>query len=378
MSKELWGQAPMESLDPGEVAPLFSGLHDSSAEVRIATLEALTRLPLAPSDWMKLGAFVAWVLQPASPLDERLAVVDIARWIPLRPVRKLLVRLAAEGEGEEVRARAEAAARSLRTMPERAPSEGTPLRPGWAEGPLPGFTTYSASALAGVRAELARILPSFEQDPRDFELLPMWTINERIMAPVLEHGLAPAAVTVLFEKASDHKLYWILGNHIVGWVQEIQGRFRPDLDGLFVTYWRLSVKQDFIWTDSENRFRALCWQIGWTASRGGLHGLVPGLVAHLSSADRSKRVAAAFMISDVADYILQPDAPLFGGGFAPDRQAYEPLPGYGELVPFDQYICPRGDYRWPILGIDDPVVPPQECPVHHLRLVFQRAGTGAT
>jgi hypothetical protein len=386
VSEKPRNQAGVEFLDPGEVTPLFAGLHDSSTEVRIAMLEALTRLPLAPSDWMRIGAFIAWVLESTSPLEERLAVIDVAPWVPLRSVRKLLARLTAEGGEGEIRARAEAAARSVHTTPEWVVSWGSPLRPAWAEGEPPGFTTYSASDLSKVRGELASLLLPLEKYSSEdqFELFPIsphWTLNERAMAPVLKQGLAPAAVTLLFERAADQRLYWMLSNHITGWVQEIQGRFQPDLDGLFTTYWRLAVERGFSYflgADDESGPRTSSWQIGWTASRGGLRGLVPGLSAHLRGEDRTERIAAAFMIADAADYVVQPNAPLFGGGFGPDRQVYEPLAGYGEPVPFDQYICPRGDYQWVILGVDDPVVPPQECPAHHLRLVFQRAGTGTT
>jgi hypothetical protein len=276
-------------------------------------------------------------------------------------------------------------------------SEGSPLRPAWADGEPPGFTTYSASELSKVRAELARLLQPFEHDPtwRVDDDEPLWGLNERVMAPVLERDLAPAAVTMLCERAVNHNEqntpYWWFGNKIGAWVAEVQGRFRPDLDGLFTQYWRLAVKwgldnQFLERRDVDSGPRTLCWQIGWMVSRGGLRGLVPGLAAHLASEDRTERIAAAFLIADAADYILQPHAPVFGGGGGPERRTYEPLPGayeplltpLGEPVSFDQYVCPRGDYRWPVLDLDDPVPPPQECPVHHLLLIFQRAGSGTS
>jgi hypothetical protein len=199
------------------------------------------------------------------------------------------------------------------------------------------------------------------------------------MAPVLERGLAPAAITVLFERAGGNIL---LANDIVGWVHGIQGQFRPDLDGLFAQYWRQAVERGlgdhFLGAGDESGPRTVCWEIGWTVSRGGLRGLVPGLAAHLSGKDRTERIAAAFLIADAADYSMQPSAPLFGGGFGPERLVYEPLLGLGEPVPFDQWVCPLGDFRWPILGIDDPIAPPHECPVHHLPLVFQRAGSSTS
>ena len=45
-------------LDPAELVALFEALEDESAEVRIAAFEALTRLPLAPSDWLEVASFI--------------------------------------------------------------------------------------------------------------------------------------------------------------------------------------------------------------------------------------------------------------------------------------------------------------------------------
>jgi hypothetical protein len=375
-------------LDPAEVAPLFAGLHDASAEVRVAMLEALTRLPLAPSDRMKVGAYGIWVFESTSPLEERLAMIDLAPWVPLRRLHELVARLAVEGEEEEVRTcAADAAARLARAEAQPAGFEGSPLHPAWADGEPPGFTTYSASDRSTAGAELATLLPDGGRpthlgDPASwwvFELdEPSWTLDQRVMDPVLGRDLAPAAVTALFERVVAFE-----GNHIVGWVQGIQGRFRPDLDGLFARYWRLAVERGFDHpfvgplVDDEAGPRPICWQIGWTVSRGGLRGLVPGLAPHLADGYRTERMAAAFLIADAADYVLQVRAPIFGGAYAPERRAYEPLPGLEEPVAFDSYVCPRGDYRWPVLGPDDPVAPPQECEVHHLPLVFRRAGADA-
>jgi hypothetical protein len=237
----------------------------------------------------------------------------------------------------------------------------------------PGFTWYSEAERSAARAELAKLLiPPLE---RPFDLpyddrIPPFTLDERLMRPILERGLAPAAVTMMFERAGCG-----FENYVVGWVQQIQGRFRPDLGGLFPRYWELATERGFerfLGAGDEGGPRAACWQIGWTISRRGLRGLVPGLAAHLSDADRTNRVAAAFLIADAADYVTEPRAPFFGGGFGPDRRTYEALPGLGELVPWDEYVCPRGDYRWPVLGRDDA---PAECPTHHLRLVFVHAGS---
>jgi hypothetical protein len=200
------------------------------------------------------------------------------------------------------------------------------------------------------------------------------------MAPLLERGLAAAAVTLLFERAGTGNVF--LGNDITAWVQGVQGRFRPDLEGLFTRYWRLAVERGFgdgerfMEASDESGPRQVCWQIGWTVSRCGLQGLVPGLAAHLAGEDPTERTAAAFLIGNAADYILWSSAPLFGGGGPPERRAFEPLLGPSEPIPFDECVCPRGDSRWPILGKDDPTPPPKECDRHHLPLVFRPAGSG--
>lgn len=380
MSEEPGDRAGEEFLDPAEVAPLFAGLHDSSVEVRIAMLQALTRLPLAPSDWTKVGAFAASVFNSTSTSEERRAVIDLAPWVPLGWIRDLVAQLAVEGEDEDLQTHAAKVAAKLthRHVP-REMFEGSQLRAVWADGDPPGFTAYPASELSNVRAELDRLgLPVdhvWERGDDDR----IWGLDERIMAPLLERSLAPAAVTVLFERAGSRNVF--LGNDILAWVQSVQGRFRPDLEGLFNRYWQLAVERGFdgrspfMGANDEDGPRQLCWQIGWTVSRGGLHGLVPGLATHLTGADPTERVAASFLIGDAADYVLWPSAPLFGGGGGPERAIYTPLPGYEEPVPFDQYVCPEGDYRWSRLGVSDLKPPPKECPVHHIPLVLQRAGT---
>jgi hypothetical protein len=87
-------------LEPDEVAPLLGALTDSFAEVRISAFEALTRLPLAPADWVKVGDYVEWVLDRGLSLEEKIAVVGGAPWIPVRSVRERVARLAEEGTGE--------------------------------------------------------------------------------------------------------------------------------------------------------------------------------------------------------------------------------------------------------------------------------------
>jgi esterase/lipase superfamily enzyme len=150
------------------------------------------------------------------------------------------------------------------------------------------------------------------------------------MTPALEGGLAPAVITALFRRAA--RAWDInLGNHIVGWVQRHQANFRPDLEGLFREYWRLSVREVAQYSSSDDGtvgflayddglfYRWLCWQIAWTASRGGLRGLATGLAVHFQSSKPTERRAAALLIADAADYIAQPDGPIFGGGGGPPR-----------------------------------------------------------
>ena len=50
-----------------------------------------------------------------------------------------------------------------------------------------------------------------------------------------------------------------------------------------------------------------------------------------------------------------------GGGF-------QELPGHGEPVDAVYFVCPHGDYRYPVLEVGE-YVPP--CPVHHLALVAE-------
>lgn len=45
---------------------------------------------------------------------------------------------------------------------------------------------------------------------------------------------------------------------------------------------------------------------------------------------------------------------------------YEELPGHGEPVDATYWVCPRGDYRYPVLEVGEPVPP---CPTHHLALI---------
>ena len=136
--------------------------------------------------------------------------------------------------------------------------------------------------------------------------------------PWLEDDVAPIAVTYWFEQALDPEPDVNAGADIVAWVRAYAERFRPELDGLFVQYRRAAglgpwsaAKPD----RTSDSHRILAWQIAWTVSRGGLHGLVPGLAHALASEDETQRTAAARLIVDVAANVLEPRPPRFGYGY---------------------------------------------------------------
>src|SRR5262249_31561810 len=111
-----------------------------------------------------------------------------------------------------------------------------------------------------------------------------------------------------------------------------QPQFRPELRGLFRLYWSTLAtyakgtgRQLGSWLlDDRNNESALCWrawQIAWCVSRGGVADVVSGLSTSLGSSDFDECTAAIALIADAADYCVQPEAALFGGGAAPDRLA---------------------------------------------------------
>jgi hypothetical protein len=446
MPEDLVGAYVLES---DEAAPLLGALKDPFAVVRISALQGVTRLPLSPTDWVKVRGHVEWVLDFSPSLEEKIAAIRAAPWIPVRSVRDRVARLAESAKGE-VR---EEAVRVVATFGEPSPAEphaaeplltdiGGPeagrlaavqrlainrasgktlhqLRRQWhsvpkddsirpwialalarsgeddglkaffsdvqagkadwyvrwddralwvlANSPLPaatvqwlsllpqpntrsaepgevatallwfstkppGFTTASASELASARDLLLGLGFGTLGDDE----WPPWEAVASVqaaLAAALERGLAAAAVTVLSDMV--RKWRWPLGNEIVQWVQRNQAQFRPDLEGLFAAYQRQAEElfveyrgeaDDgrmpgwFFEIDDEGGPRSMCYQIAWTVSRGGLRGLVSGLAAHLTANNWAERMAAAILIADAADYVIQPYAPFFGGGAPPKRR----------------------------------------------------------
>jgi hypothetical protein len=314
-------------LEPAETAPLFEALGHSSGGVRTSAFEALTRLPLAPSDWIRVDAYVASVLDSSDSMSERLAVIDAAPWIPMRSVRERVARLAAEGEGEEQSHSELALAELSRAVTRRAFRRESLLYPSWAEGEPPGFAVYSAPRMAAARAALSR-LDLWRVLPEPFSSLYHGEQSDESTRLQVHPELVPAAVSVLFQEAlATGRGIGAWCNEIVEWVETMQGVFRPHLEGLFATYARQAASffartpdpVGFALWDDEGGPRSFCYQIGWTVSRGGLRGLVPGLAAHLASANREERMAAAYLIADAAAYVLRWDAPVFGGGSGPGR-----------------------------------------------------------
>lgn len=405
-----------QCLEAAEVGPLLDGISDPSLDVRVAVLEAVTRLPLGPDDWMKVAALAARALDSTDSMRARGMLLEAARWIPVRsfhqrvvmsllgelddpsasrrnevarqlammdvsktldPLRQwchtvpptdevrfwLAVAMARAGEDDELKAffidahpylhdvlarsalpkattawlyevvmpastgsasdHAEIAYRFLGGW-ERERDEGSPLHPAWAFGRPPGFTSYTESE----RAEATAAVEALDL------IEGQWGgLSAEGMRVIVERDLAPAAVTVLYEQARRRLgAWWQLGNEIVGWLEGVQGRFRPDLEGLFEVYRQQAEElfasyglgscggpSGFVGVDDDGGPRSFCYQIGWTVSRGGLRGLVPGLAAHLAAEDSAERIAAAYQIADAADYVTQRSAEKFGGGFAPGR-----------------------------------------------------------
>jgi hypothetical protein len=87
-------------LKPAQVRPLVRSLFDPRCDVRIAAFGAVSRLPLAPSDWDEVGTHASWALGMSDSVVERLAVIDAAPYVPLSSIRGLVAGLARDGPGE--------------------------------------------------------------------------------------------------------------------------------------------------------------------------------------------------------------------------------------------------------------------------------------
>ena len=277
-------------LDPAELVALFEALEDESVEVRIAAFEALTRLPLAPSDWLEVASFITRVLDSSDSDGERVAVRDASPWVV-------------------------------------AAKDRPPPVAEWMGVEPPGFIDLSPGERADVEAALA------VRDRRTWERL----------RELLDPREQAVAVTLLFEEVlrGGSRGTWTplyVANSIVEDVHALQGRFRPDLAGLSLLYQRVA-KELFgayrsgvplydpppLYGAEPGLFRfveireegvsprTFCYQLGWTVSRGGLQGLVPRLATQLASDDRDERMAAAYLIADAAGYLTHPYPAVFGG-----------------------------------------------------------------
>lgn len=420
-------------LEPAEARPLVDALFDSQSDVRVAALEAVSRLPLASSDWARVAVYTSWALGTSLSVAEQLAVIDASPYIPLQSLRDLVTRAAEEGPEEArfyaryaaskfvdlsrlrdqptflaaVQGDDEAAQRlavaalsasveELRSLIRAVPGhsevrfwlaivlashgedeqlkavfaglqqgvdyliasltllglrhalsglelparthewlsaiaasresaraaslaialletiEASPLEPPLSGRDAIGFVSPVPSARRRANRVASRLYDETSGRPiRDDDRYGR-TFSDREMQPVLDSGLAPAVITAMFRRAVGGRDI-TLGNSIVGWVQEHQGEFRPDLDGLFRQYWR-SVRgfaQGPIGRDEASLDRLLCWQMAWTVSRGGLRALANGLAARFRSTRPTERRAAALLIADAADYLTDPDGPRF-------------------------------------------------------------------
>lgn len=84
-----------------DAGPLLDALADAHVEIRLAALEALTRLPLDRESWLGVRDFLAPALEErAAP--ERARLIECAARVPVASLRERLRRLAAGG-GDDAR-----------------------------------------------------------------------------------------------------------------------------------------------------------------------------------------------------------------------------------------------------------------------------------
>ena len=457
--------AEPDMLDAADCDIVAAGLGDGSLGVRVATFEALSRLPLTVSGWRAVGRYAVRVLADDESRIERLAAVEACPSIPLRSVRDrvaelvdsadpvlrwhaaesvramghpravpsilalpaghpdlyrialvdilgavaevraeyvaraagsedafwLALALALLGEDTELKAVIELLARrqlpdwygrvghrlskvmATRRLPESTarwlnesaaaiPADlvraltvppdltshysrrvGTALQPGWSGGRNPGFSTGidPDQTVAHEADELYAWISDSSTWVRTEEMTE--ELAERIWS-IASH---PVIVSRLIERASSVDGFHSImeSNNIATLVELAQGRFRPDVAGLYETYrevmtrsWRNyrtagfdEASVTFAADDDEGGPRSFCLQIGWIVSRGGLPGLAPALAGHLRSADPAERIAAAYLIADAAAYVTEAIAPQFGGGSGPQREiAWELVDELGE------------------------------------------------
>jgi hypothetical protein len=104
--------AEVEGLDPAEFDIVVAGLDDESVGVRVASFEALSRLPLTAPDWRAVGRYALRVLANDSWTDEGLAVIGASPSIPLSSVRNRIAELV-DSADPVLRARATEAVRDI-------------------------------------------------------------------------------------------------------------------------------------------------------------------------------------------------------------------------------------------------------------------------
>jgi esterase/lipase superfamily enzyme len=191
--------------------------------------------------------------------------------------------------------------------------------------PAPGCVVLSdiELSLAATRSEGRRL--ELRQLAEALEAQSGWFFDSDQPSPVGE--LDPRTVTALF----GFHVGLVLGNSLVAHIARYP-EFRPEVRGLFgvyrrtlATYAKDTRRQFGSWLlddrDEESLWCSWAWQIAWCVSRGGIANVVAGLRSELRSSDLVECAAAIVLIADAADYCIQSNAAIFGGGAAPERLA---------------------------------------------------------
>jgi hypothetical protein len=98
--------------------------------------------------------------------------------------------------------------------------------------------------------------------------------------------------------------------------------------------------------------------------RARLHGLVARLAAGEPVDDELfEALTDHEAVRRRLDELLPAEQDKGGPG-----SGFQELPGHGEPVDAVYFVCPHGDYRYPVLEVGE-YVPP--CPAHHLALVAE-------